>query len=125
MRLNQITIPCTDYAASVAFYQVIGLTQIVDSPPRYARFECENGATLSLHATRETSAGVTIYFEVDDVAARVAELAARGIAIEEKPRQQSWLWYEAYVRDPAGNRVCIFHAGSNRRFPPWRIETGS
>ncbi len=54
MLLNQITIPCTDYDASVAFYTRLGLTQIVDAPPRYARFEISTGegATLSIHKTR-------------------------------------------------------------------------
>ena len=35
---------------------------------------------------------------------------------------QSWQWYEAWLRDPAGNQVCIFHAGNVRRYPPWRID---
>jgi hydroxymethylpyrimidine/phosphomethylpyrimidine kinase len=34
---------------------------------------------------------------------------------------QSWLWREAWLRDPAGNAVCLYHAGANRRFPPWRL----
>jgi hydroxymethylpyrimidine/phosphomethylpyrimidine kinase len=25
------------------------------------------------------------------------------------------------LKDPAGNVVCIYHAGQNRRYPPWRI----
>jgi hydroxymethylpyrimidine/phosphomethylpyrimidine kinase len=39
MRLNQVTVPLVDYEASVAFYKLLGLRLIVDSPPRYARFE--------------------------------------------------------------------------------------
>ncbi|WP_254305820.1 VOC family protein [Sphingopyxis sp. BSNA05] len=39
MKLNQVTVGCVDYDRSVAFYRRLGLTQIVDSPPRYARFE--------------------------------------------------------------------------------------
>ena len=34
---------------------------------------------------------------------------------------QRWLWREAYLRDPAGNVICIFHGGENRRNPPWRV----
>ena len=50
MQLNQVTLPATDLARSVAFYQTLGLRLIVDSVPRYARFEMpEGGATLSLH----------------------------------------------------------------------------
>jgi hypothetical protein len=33
------------------------------------------------------------------------------------------LWREAHLRDPAGNRVCLFHAGENRCNPPWRVGT--
>ena len=123
MKLNQVTVPCVDYAASVAFYRKLGLRQIVDSPPRYARFEAANSATFSLHAaeTGSTAADFVVYFEVDDVDATVLELKQKGLAFEVDPVDQRWLWREAYLRDPAGNRVCIYHAGDNRRFPPWRI----
>ena len=69
MDLNQITLPCKDYAASVAFYSLLGLRQIVDSPPRYARFETDRGTTLSVHTSKIESGefGAIVYFEVDDV----------------------------------------------------------
>ena len=48
--LNQITLPARDYERRVAFYALLGLTQIVDSPSNgYARFEAANGVTLSIH----------------------------------------------------------------------------
>jgi hypothetical protein len=31
------------------------------------------------------------------------------------------LWREAYLHDPDGNVVCLYHAGENRRNPPWRM----
>jgi hydroxymethylpyrimidine/phosphomethylpyrimidine kinase len=46
-------------------------------------------------------------------------------AFEREPAQQPWLWYEAWLRDPAGNAVCLFNAGENRRFPPWRLDSVS
>lgn len=122
MDLNQITIGCADYAASVAFYTRLGLRQIVDSPPRYARFESSSGTTLSIHKSDDTAdSALTIYFEVADVDAEVARLKAGGLQFDSEPADQSWLWREAHLLDPAGNRVCIYHAGENRRFPPWRI----
>lgn len=72
MDLNQVTVPCTDYAVSVQFYRRLGLRQIVDSPPQ----------------------------------------------------AQPWLWREARLRDPAGNPICLFHAGERRMNPPWRLEKG-
>jgi len=124
MDLNQVTLPCTDYGASVAFYKALGLTQIVDSPPRYARFESIAGSTLSIHSVESVAetTGVTIYFEVDDVDAKVAELRNSGLEIDSEPVDQRWLWREASLKDPAGNVLCIFHGGENRRFPPWRIS---
>ena len=124
MDLNQITIPCKDYRLSVDFYVHLGLRQIVDSPPEYARFETESWTTLSIHKVEPSDfgSGVAIYFEVEDVDATVRELEDAGIEFESGPVDQAWLWREAYLKDPAGNAVCIYHAGQNRRYPPWRIE---
>ena len=124
MDLNQVTLVCTDYAASVAFYRTLGLTQIVDSPPRYARFETPGGATLSIHAGDAPDSGTVIYFEVENVDAVVSALQAQGVDFDSGPVDEAWLWREARLRDPAGNRLCIYHAGENRRHPPWRIADG-
>jgi hydroxymethylpyrimidine/phosphomethylpyrimidine kinase len=123
MDLNQVTIPCKDYAESVSFYTRLGLRQIVDRPPRYARFETKFGTTLSIHDAKpiQTESEVVIYFEVEDVDATVKSLKKSGLKFESDPTDQSWLWREAYLKDPAGNVVCIYHAGQNRRYPPWRI----
>jgi hydroxymethylpyrimidine/phosphomethylpyrimidine kinase len=96
----------------------------VDSPPRYARFETDCGTTFSLHAFGSTvsDSGVVIYFEVEDVDDTVEQLKRKGLAFESEPENQTWLWREVYLRDPSGNKVCIYHAGENRRYPPWRIE---
>lgn len=123
MDLNQVTVPCRDYDASVSFYKALGLRQIVDSPPRYARFETERGTTFSIHVTdsAQGSPGFVIYFEVDNVDQTVSQLKDRGLTFDEEPSDQSWLWREAYLRDPSGNVICIYHAGEHRRFPPWRL----
>lgn len=124
MDLNQITIPCLDYDASVAFYKSLGLTQIVDSPPRYARFETASGTTFSIHqvATVSPDSGIVVYFEVADVDEVVRRLKDDGIAFDAEPADQTWLWREARLFDPAGNQLCIYTAGDNRRYPPWRID---
>jgi uncharacterized glyoxalase superfamily protein PhnB len=51
------------------------------------------------------------------------ELRAKGILFDEAPADQPWLWREAYLSDPDGNVLCLYYAGSNRRFPPWRIDS--
>ena len=126
MKLNQVTVGCLDYDQSVAFYRRLGLTQIVDAPPRYARFETPTGETFSIHAVEEIGAPTTmIYFECDDLDTIVAQLEAKGIVFDTQPIDQSWGWREARLSDPAGNPVCLFYGGDNRRFPPWRIDNST
>ena len=124
MNLNQVTAPCVDLDASVAFYRALGLRLIVFDPPDYARFECPDGdATFSVHREGPVpqSQGVVVYFEIDDLDATARRLESAGMRFESGPRDQPWLWREAYLKDPAGNRVCLYHAGENRRHPPWRL----
>jgi hydroxymethylpyrimidine/phosphomethylpyrimidine kinase len=120
--LNQVTVGADDYAASVAFYRTLGLTQIVDSPDNgYARFEAPNGVTLSIHAEGLVTSGTVVYFESQRLDAWVAELSSLGLAFDQMPQEESWGWREARLVDPFGNMICLYHAGENRRYPPWRI----
>ena len=124
MILNQVTLPSRDVARGSAFYRLLGLVQIVDALPRYARFEIPDGlATLSLELVEEPPSGPrpVIYFECEDLDATVEALRARGVTFDHAPRDQDWLWREARLRDPDGNELCLYHAGANRRFPPWRL----
>jgi catechol 2,3-dioxygenase-like lactoylglutathione lyase family enzyme len=124
MRLNQVTAAASDLEASIEFYRLLGLRLIVKSP-HYARFELPQGeATFSLHVAdgpipRENAP--QLYFEVADVDVEVRRLRSAGLEFESGPTHQRWLWTEAWLRDPAGNAICIYHAGENRRYPPWRI----
>jgi catechol 2,3-dioxygenase-like lactoylglutathione lyase family enzyme len=125
LRLNQVTLPVRDLAPSERFYAGLGLTKIV-AAEGYIRFEVGDGsATLSLEqvgADVRTDGGGFIYFECDDLDARVAELAKAGYVFEAPPADQPWLWREAWLTDPDGRRLCLYHAGEMRRFPPWRID---
>ncbi len=125
MRLNQVTASALDLDASINFYQLLGLRLIVKSP-HYARFELPRGeATFSLHITNgnvPTENAPQLYFEVSDVEFEVRRLKHAGVLIEREPVHQTWLWHEAWLRDPAGNAICLYNAGENRRYPPWRID---
>lgn len=124
MRLNQVTLAVRDLDESKAFYQRLGLRLIVDSPPEYARLELPDGeATVSLELAPGAVAGASVlYFECDDVDGTVARLMEEGVDFEQMPIDQPWLWREARLSDPSGNRLCLYHAGVNRRFPPWRVD---
>jgi catechol 2,3-dioxygenase-like lactoylglutathione lyase family enzyme len=125
MQLNQVTIPAEDVEASVAFYRGLGLRLIASALPRYARFECpEGGSTFSLHkATRRAvPSDVVVYFEIEELDSKVSQLQAAGYVFTHEPRDESWLWREARLQDPSGNIVCLYWAGQNRRYPPWRVH---
>jgi len=123
MRLNQVTVAAIDLDRSIAFYRTLGLKLIVQSP-HYARFELPDGeSTFSLHIAPEGPGphAPVIYFESATLDADVAHLKAAGIVFDSGPVNQSWLWREAHLRDPAGNALILFHAGENRTHPPWRL----
>ncbi len=124
MNLNQLTIPSTDLVRSSEFYRQLGLTLIVDAIPRYARFECPGGSTMSLHRAErvDPESGFVIYFECTDLDVKVEELREAGVEFESGPRDERWHWREARLRDPDGNMVCLFYGGQNRRYPPRRID---
>jgi len=124
MRLNQVTVSARDLAASISFYRTLGLKLIVRND-HYARLECpDGGSTFSLHLDPDARgvSETTIYFENDDLDAVIAQLKAKGLKFDTDAVDQTWRWREAYLRDPAGNRVCLYKAGEIRRFPPWRLK---
>jgi catechol 2,3-dioxygenase-like lactoylglutathione lyase family enzyme len=121
MKLNQVTLPAKDLQASIDFYITLGFSLIVRND-HYARFENpEDHSTLSLELRAESGDGAHVYFECDDLDVRVAALKAKGIGFQSGSEDKSWLWREAWLRDPAGNKLCLYFAGNNRRFPPWRL----
>ena len=124
MDLNQVTLEAVDFEKSLDFYKRLGLKLIVLSEGRYARFELPSGSsTLSIHRSNQPLIGNTIlYFEVENVEQRYEELVEKGFKFETPPTNENWRWTEARFSDPSGNKLCLLHAGPDRRFPPWRLE---
>ena len=124
MNLNQITVPSIDLTLSIPFYEKLGLKLIVKALPHYARFECPDGtATFSIHQVEKlpTGDGVYVYFECENLDEYVNELVKKGILFDELPKDKSWLWREARLKDMDNNRLILYFAGDNRKNPPWRI----
>ncbi len=128
MNLNQVTIYSQKTVETVEFFEKLGLRRIVDSLPRYARLECPDGqSTLSVHEAEKRPVGsvstqdIVLYFECENLDAEVDRLKKLGLAFDEDPTDRPWLWRQAYLKDPNGNKICLFHAGNNRKNPPWRL----
>jgi catechol 2,3-dioxygenase-like lactoylglutathione lyase family enzyme len=133
VRLNHLGLVCGDVARSLTFYGGLGLRPIViedgpDGGPRSARLVAPDGdATLALERAdgdahgRQAASTTTLFFECDDLDARVDALAKAGYVFTAPLEMKPWLWREAELVDPDGNRVRLYHAGSYRRDPPWRL----
>ncbi|HEX8400379.1 MAG TPA: bifunctional hydroxymethylpyrimidine kinase/phosphomethylpyrimidine kinase [Allosphingosinicella sp.] len=124
LMLNQVTLPASDYDASTGFYRALGLAQIVDAPPRYARFEVAGGMTLSIEVSNpaDPPGRSEHFFQCADLDGTVRRLESAGIRFHAAPEDRSYGWRVAETRDPHGNRICLYDPGENRRFPPWRIS---
>jgi predicted enzyme related to lactoylglutathione lyase len=125
MNLNQVTIHSERPVETVEFFEKLGLSRIVDSLPRYARLECpDGGSTLSVNIAENvrSNESITLYFECEDLDGEVERIKSLGLTFDEDPANRPWLWRQAYLKDPNGNNICLFHAGENRKNPPWRVN---
>lgn len=123
MNLNQVTLPVSNMEEATDFYRKLGFLQIVDTP-HYARFECSEGkSTFSLMLEdSEFINGSTIYFEHENLDNLVRDLQIKGFIFKQGPTDMSYLWREAILHDPSGNKIKLYWAGENRLNPPWRVE---
>ncbi|MBP2445287.1 VOC family protein [Rhizobium leguminosarum] len=122
MRLNQVTVTMPDLDLGWSFYTLLGPRPVVDARPRYARFVCPDGdSTFSLHQGESGGGGTTVYFECESLDETVGRLNEAGLHFMSGPEDKSWLWREAELFDPGGNRVILYFAGLNRVDPPWRV----
>lgn len=123
MNLNQVTLPVQDMDIATRFYRTMGFLQIVDSP-QYARFECTSGdSTFSLSLdSRDVENASVIYFEHEDLDGLVTSLKEKGLVFDQDPTDMRYLWREAVLHDPSGNKIKLYWAGEHRLNPPWRVE---
>jgi catechol 2,3-dioxygenase-like lactoylglutathione lyase family enzyme len=123
MELNQVTLPVKAMDEAVCFYLNLGFMQIVDTP-HYARFSCPDGnSTFSLSLEKgDVENHSVIYFEHENLDELYQSLIDRGISFEQAPTEQRYLWKEAVLHDPSGNKIKLYWAGENRLNPPWKVE---
>jgi ribosomal protein S18 acetylase RimI-like enzyme/predicted enzyme related to lactoylglutathione lyase len=128
MKLNHVTLLVSHLDRSAAFYERLGLETIVYAPPRYARLNVpSNNATLSIEVmpgdARGSPSQCHVYFECDHLDDVYEALRSSGVRFEQPPTDMSYLWREARLFDPDGHDLRLYSAGSNRRFPPWRLSS--
>src|SRR5215216_2145913 len=89
-RITQIALTVRDTARAVAFYRdILGMRLLFEAPPSLAFFDCD-GVRLMLSPVELSPdfapPGSILYFNVDDIRARHAELSARGVRFKTEPR---------------------------------------
>ncbi|MCL1067938.1 VOC family protein [Shewanella olleyana] len=135
MRLNQVTLTVSDMTKACDFYLSLGFTQIVstvNSGNHYARFACPEGEASFSLSLNQSSANFddivenintsVIYFEHRALDEWVNKLVGKGIKFSQLPVDESYLWREAILFDPSGNKIKLYWAGENRLNPPWRVD---
>ena len=123
MRLNHVLLWVTDIPRALEFYEGKMRFVRIEADEGYARLRAPDGdATLGLHVASDPGRapwddGVGLYLEVDDVDGECRRLAELGVAFDDPPEDMAWGWRHAYLRDPDGHRLSIYHAGE-KRFQP-------
>lgn len=110
--LNAITLCTDDMAASVAFYERVGLECTfggADSP--FSTMRIGSGTFVNLQVAPDWNPDAAHWGRfilwVDDVDAVHAVLVAAGYAPSTEPADASWGERYFHVRDPAGHEVSI------------------
>ncbi|QDU20159.1 VOC family protein [Urbifossiella limnaea] len=103
--LFMVELAVADAAASRRWYEVtLGMKVVtVDASTGFALLQDERGGRLALKPGTPNPGGVTLHFEVADVAAAIRGLRPDGPAVVSPEGYR-----EAFVRDPDGYRVGLF-----------------
>ena len=125
IEFNHAMIYVRDVPRALAFYRDGLGFEIVEEMEGYARLRAPNGTgTIGLHRLAgeeqqmDTKAeGLRLYFEATDVDHVCVRLAKLGFRIDAPPRDMEWGWRHAYLKDPDGHEISVYHAG-DLRFRP-------
>jgi len=110
--LSAVTLATADMAASVAFYDVVGLELVYGGPDaEFSSYHVGPTSFLNLQLDPEWEPPSRVWGRfilwVDDVDAAHARLVAGGIVPEMAPSDAPWKERYFHVRDPAGHEVSI------------------
>jgi hypothetical protein len=104
----------------------MGFVQIVEND-HYARFvSTEGDTTFSIYLHEEPVKNPTVvYFENENLDELVSDLKTKGFNFLQDPTDMEYLWREAVLENPAGNKIKLYRAlqGENRA-PVFRSDSG-
>jgi catechol 2,3-dioxygenase-like lactoylglutathione lyase family enzyme len=116
VKLDHLTLSVRDHEISREWYtRNLSLAVEFEVPGRRA-VAVRDDADFTLFLDESHPGGTAscvLYFQVDSVAAKHAELSARGVGFIHPPSKQYW-GYGAELADPDGYRVRLWDAASMR-----------
>ncbi|WP_210443313.1 VOC family protein [Nocardioides sp. SYSU D00065] len=112
MTNHSIVIPVDDIAAATAFYTTAFGVEPHTDTPYYVGFNLD-GQEIGLNPNGEADrmTGPVVYWETDDVAAKVAEVEAAGGRVVRPVSEVGGGTSLALLADPAGNQVGFISQG--------------
>ena len=114
-RLDHITLPVKDWRASRDWWRdKLGFEvefEMADAGIAAMRDSADLTVFLSQADAMGAPAGMALTVQVNDVDAKAAELAAAGVALEQRPRKLFW-GYGAELRDPNGYLLRLWDEAS-------------
>jgi catechol 2,3-dioxygenase-like lactoylglutathione lyase family enzyme len=117
IKLDHLSLPVRDWCVSRDWYRdVLGLRVEFEIAERQTvAMQDEFDFTVFLSSAEPTSVrpGCVLTFQVDDVEATHAALAARGVAFVHPPQRVLW-GYGAELCDPDGYRIWLYDARTMR-----------
>jgi catechol 2,3-dioxygenase-like lactoylglutathione lyase family enzyme len=120
IRFEGLSLPVSDVASSVAFYQQLGF-QVEQSGPAFALLRLGEGTIglLKARLTEDTSGlrqRVHIELSTDNLNALYSELQAKGVTFSEPPHDEPWERAMA-TPDPDGYHVEIAQGRRGQNAP--------
>lgn len=85
----------------------------------YARLRVPGSqSTIALHVVNPGDwmhpGGVRLYFEVKRLDWFCQKLMHAGVVFNKPPAMMPWGWKHAYLNDPDGHEISLYHAGAKR-----------
>jgi catechol 2,3-dioxygenase-like lactoylglutathione lyase family enzyme len=121
VRLNHVLLYVADVQKALEFYEAtLGFKRIEVGLPDYARVLAPEGDTtiglhlISSHPRPPWNEGVRLYLEEEKLDDVCRHLAREGVEFDQMPQEMPWGWRHAYLRDPDGHLLSLYHAGERR-----------
>lgn len=106
----------SDLEQAKRFYvDLLGFKLLDEAPGFYVRVQSSGSqTTLALHKREPGATNIRLYFESEKLDALCAKLKRSGLRFDKEPEDMPWRWRHAYLRDPDGHEISLYHAGAKR-----------